>query len=81
MTIGPLLNLMPEHLQAIIKELIELKSVSAEGHIIKIAPKLGRYIDEEFKKCTEGAKDLPKESFDSEMLDIFFRKTINCYDD
>ena len=72
---------MPEQLQAMVKELIELKSTSAEGHFIKIGAKLDKYIDEEFKKCTEGAKDLPKESFDTEMLDIFFRNTINRYDD
>ena len=81
MTIGPLLNLMPEHLQKLVKDLITLKSTSAEGYIIKIHPELSNYIDEEFKNCTEGAKDLPKESFDSEMLDIFFRKIINRYDD
>jgi hypothetical protein len=61
--------------------LIVLKSTSAEGYIIKIHPELSSYIDDEFKKCTEGAKDLPKESFDTEMLDIFFRNTINHYDD
>lgn len=81
MTIGPLLNLMPEHLQKLVKDLITLKSTSAEGYIIKIHPELSNYIDEEFKNCTEGAKDLPKESFDSEMLDVLFRKTINRYDD
>jgi len=81
MTIGPLLTLMPEHLQKLVKDLITLKSTSAEGYIIKIHPELSNYIDEEFKNCTEGAKDLPKESFDSEMLDVLFRKTINRYDD
>ena len=81
MTIGPLLNLMPEHLQKLVKDLITQKSTAAEGYIIKIHPELSNYIDEEFKNCTEGAKDLPKESFDSEMLDIFFRKTINRHDD
>lgn len=81
MTIGLLLTLMPEHLQAMVKELIELKSASAEGYLVKVDDKLGRYIDEEFKNCTEGAKDLLKESFDTEMLDIFFRNTISRYDD
>lgn len=81
MTIGPLLTLMPEHLQTLVRDLIILKSTSAEGFIIKIAPELSRYIDAEFKNCTEGAKDLPKESFNAEMLDTFFRDTITRYDD
>ncbi|WP_316846093.1 nucleotidyltransferase domain-containing protein [Pedobacter psychrodurus] len=81
MTIGPLLNLMPEHLQTLVKDLIKLKSTSAEGYIIKIHPELSRYIDDEFKACSEGAKDLPKESFDTEMLDTFFRNIVSHYDD
>ncbi|RQO72722.1 nucleotidyltransferase domain-containing protein [Pedobacter sp. KBW01] len=80
MTIGPLLTLMPAQLQVLVKDLIRLKSSSAEGFIIKIDKELRNYIDEEFKNCTEGAKDLPKESFDTEMLDAFFRNTINRYD-
>lgn len=81
MTIGPLLTLMPAQLQTLVKDLITLKSTSAEGFIIKIDTKLRKYIDEEFNNCTEGAKDLPKESFDTEMLDVFFRNTIKRYDD
>ncbi|WP_175634925.1 nucleotidyltransferase domain-containing protein [Pedobacter ghigonis] len=80
MTIGPLLTLMPAQLQAFVKDLITLKSSSAEGFIIKIDTELRNYIDEEFKNCAEEAKDLPKESFDTEMLDAFFRNTINRYD-
>lgn len=80
MTIGPLLALMPTKLQILVKNLITLKSSSAEGFIIKIDTELRNYIDEEFKNCAEGAKDLPKESFDTEMLDAFFRNTINRYD-
>lgn len=81
MTIGPLLILMPEYLQTLVKDLIMLKSTSAEAFIIKIDPNFRRYIDDEFKNCTERAKDLPKESFDTEMLDTFFRNTISRYDD
>lgn len=81
MTIGPLLTIMPEYLQTLVKDLIVLKSISAEAFIIKIDPNLRSYIDDEFKSCTEGAKDLPKESFDTEMLDTFFRNTISRYDD
>lgn len=80
MTIGPLLTLMPEHLQLLVKDLIVLKSTLAEAFIIKIDPNLLRYIDDEFKNCTEGAKELPKESFGIEMLDTFFRNTIKRYD-
>lgn len=81
MTISPLLTLMPEYLQSSVKDLIVLKSTSAEGFIIQIDPKLRRFIDDEFKSCTEGAKNLLKESFDAEMLDNFFRNTISHYDD
>ncbi|WP_293782802.1 nucleotidyltransferase domain-containing protein [uncultured Pedobacter sp.] len=80
MTIGPLLNLMPEHLRTLVKDLIILKSTSAEAFIIQIDPKLRIYIDDEFKSCAERAKALPKQSFDTEMLDAFFRSTINRYD-
>ncbi|MBB4110028.1 nucleotidyltransferase domain-containing protein [Pedobacter zeae] len=81
MTIGPLLTLMPAQLQTLVKNLIILKSSSAESFLIKIDSELRKYIDEEFKNCTERAKDLPKESFGTEMLDAFFRNTINRYDD
>lgn len=80
MTIGPLLTLMPEHLQLLVKDLIALKATSAEAFIIKIDPTLLIYIENEFKNCTEGAKELPKENFDTEMLDSFFRNTISRYD-
>jgi len=81
MRIGPLLTLMPENLQAMVKDLIDLKSTSAEGFIIKINPELKTYINEQFEICSNGAKDFPKESFDAEMLDAFFRYIINRYDD
>ncbi|TCD12638.1 nucleotidyltransferase domain-containing protein [Pedobacter frigidisoli] len=80
MTISPLLTLMPEKLQTIVKDLIDLKSTSAEGFIIKINAELKTYINEQFELCGNGAKDLPKESFDLEKLDIFFRNTISRYD-
>ncbi|WP_412466355.1 DNA polymerase beta superfamily protein [Pedobacter sp. KLB.chiD] len=80
MTIGPLLTLMPEHLQLLVKDLIALKSNSAEAFIIKIEPDLLRYIDDEFKNCAEKTKDIQNESFETEMLDRFFRHTISYYD-
>ncbi|SDC46756.1 hypothetical protein SAMN04488024_102140 [Pedobacter soli] len=80
MTIEPLITLMPENLLEIVRELILLKSTSNEGFLIKIVPQLSTYIDHEFEKCSAAAKDLPKESFSGEALDIFFRKTIKSYD-
>jgi len=80
MTIGPLLTLMSEHLQEAVKEIIQLKSKSAEGYLIKIEEVLKNYINEQFVVCSNGAKELPKESFDAEALDVFFRNTINRYD-
>ncbi|MFN0254418.1 nucleotidyltransferase domain-containing protein [Pedobacter ureilyticus] len=80
MTIGPLLTLMPKELQEDVKKIIHLKSTSEESYIIKIDQSLKKYINEQFEICSNGAKELPKESFDVEALDVFFRNTINRYD-
>jgi len=80
MQIGPLLTIIPENLQKIITELIVLKSTSAEAFIIKINPELRIYIEDEFNKCSNAAKELDKESFDAEELDTFFRLTVMSYD-
>lgn len=80
MTIGPLMMLMPEKLQGIVRKIIHLKSTSPEGYIIKIDKELKNYITEQFEVCSNGAKELPIKSFDTKALDIFFRNTINRYD-
>ena len=81
MTIGPLMNLLPEDLRQKMSDLIDLKATAAEGFIIKIDAALRQYIDQEFMACSEASKDLPRDSFNSEELDKFFRKTIMSHDD
>lgn len=81
MEIGPLMDLLPKHLQTLVSELIVFKATGKEATMIKIPTQLKNYIDEEFINCTEAAKDLPKNQFDIAGLDHFFIKTINEYDD
>ncbi|SHG70912.1 nucleotidyltransferase domain-containing protein [Pedobacter caeni] len=80
MEIGPLMDLLPDHLHTMVSELIVFKSTGKEGTMIKIPVLLKDYIDHEFINCTEAAKDLPKNQFDLAGLDDFFLKTINEYD-
>jgi predicted nucleotidyltransferase len=81
MEIGPLMGLLPEHLQTLVSGLIVFKATGKEATMIKIPAPLKSYIDKEFINCTEAAKDLPKNQFDLEGLNHFFIKTINEYDD
>lgn len=80
MTIGPLMTLLPQHLQQQVSELITLKSTAAEGFIINIDAELKTYIDQEFARIDEASKQLSKEPFDAERLDEFFVNTITKYD-
>ncbi|SOD12756.1 DNA polymerase beta superfamily protein [Pedobacter xixiisoli] len=80
MTIGPLLTLMPENLKVMVEELIALKAELAESFMVKIDSNLKIYINEQFEICRNAAMKLPKESFEAEMLDTFFRNTIMSYD-
>jgi predicted nucleotidyltransferase len=81
MRIEPLLSLLPTDLQLLVNDLIALKSKSAEGFIIKIDPTLGASITEIVDLCTRGAQDLVSMKFNNDKIDLFFRKTINYYDD
>ncbi|MCS3797781.1 DNA polymerase beta superfamily protein [Niastella sp. OAS944] len=80
MTIGPLMTLLPQHLQQQVSELITVKSTAAEGFIINIDAELKTYIDQEFARIDEASKQLPKEPFYAERLDEFFVNTITKYD-
>jgi predicted nucleotidyltransferase len=80
MTIGPLMTLLPAHLQEQVSTLITIKSTAAEGHIIRIDAELKTYIDQEFARIDEASKSLEKEPFGAEKLDEFFVNTITKYD-
>ncbi len=81
MEIGPLMGLLPKHLQTLVSELIVFKASGKEATMIKIPATLKNYIDQEFIDCTEAAKGLSKNQFDLEGLNHFFIKIINEYDD
>ncbi|OQP58369.1 nucleotidyltransferase domain-containing protein [Niastella populi] len=80
MTIGPLMTLLPAHLQEQVCRLITRKSTAAEGFIIQIDAELKTYIDQEFARIDEASKSLEKEPFGAEKLDEFFVNTITKYD-
>ena len=76
MSICPLMSLMPENLQKMTDSLIICKAKALEGHIVTIDMELKQYIDREYEFCTQASAEMPKTSFDTEPLDIFFRKMI-----
>ncbi len=80
MTIGPLMTLLPAHLQEQVSRLITIKSTAAEGCLIKIDAELKTYIDQELARIDEASKSLEREPFGAEKLDEFFVNTITKYD-
>ena len=76
MSIFPLMRQMPENLQPVTSGLIVRKSVATEGFVVKIEPELKQYIDREYEICRQASEEIPKVSFDAELLDVFFRKVI-----
>lgn len=80
MTIGPLMTLLPDHLQKQVNELITLKANAAEGFVININPALKTYIDAEYDRINKASVSLKKEHFDAGKLDDFFVSTITRYD-
>ena len=76
MSIRPLMRLMPENLQQLTDNLIAQKSEAPEGYIIKIEPELKKYIDREYETCMQASADIPKGMFETEQLDVFFRRMI-----
>lgn len=80
MTIGPLMTLLPHHLQQPVSELIVQKSTAAEGFIINVDAALKTYIDQELARIDEASKQLTKNPFDAERLDEFFVNTITKHD-
>lgn len=80
MTFGPLMKLMPANLYNLVNDLVILKAGAEEGFIIKIDPRLKRYINKEFERVSAAATILEKRDFSVDELDAFFLKTIRHYD-
>ena len=76
MSIRPLMSLMPENLQQMTDKLIVCKSSAPEGYMVKIEPELKMYIDREYETCMQASADIQKVGFETEPLDVFFRKMI-----
>lgn len=80
MTIEPLLDLMPQKLQDMVRELIIFKATAAESFPMEINAELKQWIGHQFELCDEAAKLQEKTKFDFSLLDAFFLKTIKGYD-
>lgn len=78
MSIQPLMKLMPEGLQQLTADLIVWKSTAPEGYVIKMTPELQQYIDHEYEICMQASAEMSKPNFDTEPLDVFFRKIIKA---
>lgn len=80
MTIDPLLEMMPKNLQNIVKDLIIFKMTAVETLTVKMDEELKNWIEQEFEACNKAVKEIEKTNFDSSLLDTFFIKMINTYD-
>ncbi len=80
MSIIPLMELLPDHLRQMLKTLIELKAEADEGFLIKPDPVWMDWIKETENYCMQASVDLPRHQFEAELLNQFFRKTIQHYD-
>ena len=76
MNIVPLMQLLHRDIHKIVLSLIELKSRTVEGYVIKTDEKLRTWIDETYSYCIEKSDSLPKEQLDINAADAFFRKMI-----
>lgn len=76
MSIFPLMDLLPKHLQEKVLSLIELKSKATEGYFIQIDSELRDWIDTTFEYCMKASQLQEKKSFDIKIADNYFRKVI-----
>lgn len=76
MSIFPLMDLLPKHLREKVLSLIELKSTTNEGFLIKIDQDIRTWIDQTFEYCMKTSQLLEKKSFDIKIADNYFRKVI-----
>ena len=80
MTIGLLMDLLPDDLHREVRNLITLKARSPESFVIKTGESLNSYINHEFARIDEASGKLEKKYFGEDQLDAFFVKTIKQYD-
>lgn len=80
MNIQPLTALLPEELQKKLKDLIEEKSIAAEGQAIAPDSSLMDWVKETEQECSLLSRDFDKEYFQATSLNDFFRKTVQQYD-
>ncbi|ETZ21533.1 nucleotidyltransferase domain-containing protein [Pedobacter sp. V48] len=80
MTIDPLLELMPQNLQDIVKDLVIFKTRAVEALAVKIDEDLKNWIERELELCSKTVKTIEKAKFDFALLDTFFLKMIKAYD-
>lgn len=76
MSIFPLMDLLSGDLREKVLSLIDLKSTSAEGYLIKIDKDIKLWIDQTFDYCIDASAQMGRKSFDIEEADMFFRKMI-----
>lgn len=80
MNIQPLLELLPADILQFVLHCMHIKENAAEGYLIKIEKELKEYISSEIESNTSFLREEAKDNFDKNLLDDFFRKTINKYD-
>lgn len=80
MTIDPLLELMPQNLQDIVKDLVIFKTRAVEALAVKINEDLKNWIEMELELCSNAVKIIEKTKFDFALLDTFFLKMIKAHD-
>lgn len=76
MNIVPLMELMPRELARKVLYLINQKATAEERFVIQLDNSLKLWIDETFGKCIRASKEIEKQYFGVELLDVFFRTTI-----
>lgn len=81
MTIGPLMQSMPDSLLEEMHQLITLKAGWPESFVINISNELKTYIEQQMSVVDGAAKPLPRDHFTVDRLNDFFVRTIKNYDD
>lgn len=83
MTMTDLLEILPKNdqVKTAIAELIQYKETTKEEDRIVVGRELREFIHTTFERIAETGKSLGKDTFEAEMLDTFFQKTIQHYDD
>ncbi|RYY60311.1 MAG: nucleotidyltransferase domain-containing protein [Chitinophagaceae bacterium] len=80
MTIGPLLDQVPEVLKKTINQLIRQKATADEKSPVTISPHLREYLESEYNRISTDPSLPDKTSFPLEPLDEFFINTLRSYD-